>query len=156
MQIVTTPQLSPQQKQQALDIWNTEYPVRLVMPGMAEFDAYLYPLQNAKHYLMYDNWVLAGWATTFFINQVRCFFIMLNSAYHGKGYGTRLLNELKNDGDQLFGWAIDHDNDIRADGRPYPSPIAFYKKNGFVINNDLRLENEQLSAVNILWMPKNK
>ena len=63
---------------------------------------------------------------------------------------------LKNDGDQLFGWAIDHDNDIRADGRPYPSPIAFYKKNGFVINNDLRLENEQLSAVNILWMPKNK
>lgn len=151
MQLITTLILNPEQKQQALTIWNTEYPERLVMPAIADFDEFIDALFNPKYYLLLDGEIMAGWASTFFINNVRCFFIMLNGIYHGMGYGTMLLNELKNNGDQLFGWAIDHNNDIKADGRLYPSPIDFYKKNGFVINNELRLENETLSAVNILW-----
>jgi len=155
MKIITTSTLSDQQKQAALNIWNAEYPVRLLMPGMDEFDAFINPLINPKHYLLINEIdEIIGWAATFSIEPVRCFFIMLSGSVHGKGYGALLLNELKKDGTRLFGWAIDHSGDIKADGEPYPSPINFYRKNGFTINTDLRLENEQLSAVNILWEKK--
>ncbi|MCO5945570.1 GNAT family N-acetyltransferase [Mucilaginibacter flavidus] len=152
MKIITPTYLTPEQKQAALEIWNAEYPVNLQMPGVAELDTFLNPLFDVKYYLMIDeSGVIAGWAATFSAEPVRSFFIMLNSAYHGKGYGTILLNELKKEGPRLFAWAIDHSNDVKPDGRPYPSPINFYLKNGFTVNNELRLENEQLSAVNILW-----
>jgi GNAT superfamily N-acetyltransferase len=155
MKILTQTFLSPEQKLTALRTWNTEYPVRLQMPGMAEFDAFLGTLTNPKYYLFIDDAEnIAGWAATFTAGPVRSFFIMLSGAYHGKGYGTILLNELKKEGPQLFAWAIDHNNDVKPDGTPYPSPINFYLKNGFTVNNDLRLEDEQLSAVNILWEEK--
>jgi len=151
MNIITQVYLTDQQKDAALQIWNTEYPVKLYMPTMANFDAFLHQLIAPKYYFVMDNYNIAGWAATFTAGQVRSFFIMFNSAYHGKGYGTILLNELKKEGPQLFAWAIDHSDDVKPDGRPYPSPINFYLKNGFTVNNELRLENEQLSAVNILW-----
>lgn len=100
---------------------------------------------------MTDNDDIAGWAATHSVELARGFFIMLDGEYHGKGYGTTLLNELKKEGQKLFGWAIDHDNDLKLNGQPYPSPIRFYLKNGFTVNNNLRMENEQISAVNILW-----
>lgn len=152
MKIINQKHLTLEQKQAALKIWNAEYPVKLQMPGKEEFDAFLDPLFDVRYYLMIDeSGVIAGWAATFSAGPVRSFFIMLNSAYHGNGYGTILLNELKKEGPKLFAWAIDHNNDVKPDGRPYPSPIDFYLKNGFTVNNELRLENEQLSAVNILW-----
>ena len=151
MKITSQTALAPEQKQAALKIWNTEYPVNLQMHGTAEFDDFLDTLVDPKYYLMDEGDFIAGWAATFSAGPVRSFFIMLNSTYHGKGYGTLLLNELKKEGPQLFAWAIDHNNDVKPDGRPYPSPINFYLKNGFTVNNELRLENEQLSAVNILW-----
>ncbi|MDP9081926.1 MAG: GNAT family N-acetyltransferase [Bacteroidota bacterium] len=152
MKIITTPTLSEQQKERVLQIWNTEYPVKLRMPGMVEFDTFLNTLINPEHYLMVDNDdVIIGWGNKYYIGDVTCFFIMISGEIHGKGYGTTLLNELKKGEKQLFGWAIDHNNDIKADGRPYPSPINFYIKNNFTINTERRLEDEQLSAVNILW-----
>jgi len=155
VKIINQKHLTLEQKQAALKIWNAEYPVNLQMAGVAELDAFLDPLFDVRYYLMIDeSGVIAGWAATFSAGPVRSFFIMLNSAYHGKGYGTILLNELKKEGPKLFAWAIDHNNDVKLDGRPYPSPINFYLKNGFTVNNELRLENEQLSAVNILWEAK--
>ncbi len=124
------------------------------MAALADFEEFLATLLEPKYYFLLDNENTAGWAATFTAGPVRSFFIMLHGAYHGKGYGTILLNELKKEGPQLFAWAIDHNNDVKPDGRPYPSPINFYLKNGFTVNNDLRLENEVLSAVNILWQAK--
>jgi len=98
LKIVTQTYLTPEQKQAALKIWNSEYPVKLQMPGMDEFDAFLNPLIDTKYYLLIDAGSIAGWAATFTAGSVRSFFIMLNSAYHGKGYGTILLNELKKEG----------------------------------------------------------
>jgi len=154
VKIISQTYLTDQQKEATLKIWNTEYPVRLQMSAMADFDAFLNALIAPKYYLLLDDENIAGWAATFTAGPVRSFFIMLNGAYHGKGYGTTLLNELKKEGPQLFAWAIDHNNDVKPDGKPYPSPINFYLKNGFTVNNDLRLENEALSAVNILWEAK--
>ncbi|MDO3644297.1 GNAT family N-acetyltransferase [Mucilaginibacter sp. L3T2-6] len=154
MKITTQTYLTGEQKEIALKIWNTEYPVRLQMAALADFEEFLATLLEPKYYFLLDNENTAGWAATFTAGPVRSFFIMLHGAYHGKGYGTILLNELKKEGPQLFAWAIDHNNDVKPDGRPYPSPINFYLKNGFTVNNDLRLEDEVLSAVNILWQAK--
>jgi GNAT superfamily N-acetyltransferase len=152
MKIITLPTLSHPQKATALKLWNAEYPVGLQMPDMTSFDNFLNTLINPKHYLLINEADgISGWASVFLREVAGCFFIMIDGAIHGKGYGTLLLNELKKDEKQLFGWVIDHNNDIKANGEPYPSPINFYRKNGFTINTDLRLENEQLSAVNILW-----
>ncbi len=152
MKIITQNHLSPEQKETALRIWNTEYPVKLVMPGMEQFDKFLDTITDKEYYLLLnaDN-NIAGWATAFTTGPVRSFFIMIDGAYHGKGYGTQLLDHIKQHNTKLFAWAIDHDEDVKPDGSPYPSPIAFYRKNGFTVNEDLRLENELLSAVNILW-----
>ncbi|RFZ92800.1 N-acetyltransferase [Mucilaginibacter conchicola] len=144
--------LTEQQKQTLLDIWNTEYPKQLCMPGINEFDAYLNSLTNPTYLLLRaDDGEIIGWATLFTVETVRCFFIMLKSKMHGKGCGTLLLNALKAKESVLFGWAVDHNRDVKADGTPYPSPVDFYRKNGFTINNELRLETDILSAVNIHW-----
>jgi hypothetical protein len=152
MKIITTPTLSDEQKKSALKIWNTEYPIKLQLPGIAEFDTFLDTLINPTHYLLIDsNDLIIGWANKYYVESITCFFIMISGDVHGKGYGTTLLNELKKGEKQLFGWAIDHNNDVKASGEPYPSPINFYIKNNFTVNNEMRLENELLSAVNILW-----
>lgn len=152
MKIITQNHLSPAQKEAALRIWNAEYPVRLHMPAMQHLDDFLDSIFDKTYYLLIaDNSAIAGWAAAFITGHVRSFFIMIDGAYHGKGYGTLLLNQIKQDNSKLFAWAIDHNEDVRADGTPYPSPIEFYLKNGFTVNEDLRLENELLSAVNILW-----
>ena len=144
--------LTDTQKETALSIWNMEYPVKLCMPGIAEFNAFLDSLINPGYFLLKDDDTeIIGWATLFSVENVRCFFIMLKSSSHGKGYGTLLLNALKAKENTLFGWAVDHDNNVKADGTPYPSPINFYIKNNFTINNELRLETDVLSAVNIIW-----
>ncbi|SHM42170.1 GNAT family N-acetyltransferase [Mucilaginibacter sp. OK098] len=151
MKITIQTSLNPEQKAAALKMWNTEYPVKMQIPGMEEFDKFLNTLIDPKYYLFIDEMDgIAGWAATL-SGPVRSFFIMLSDAYHRKGYGTILLNELKKEGPQLFAWVIDHNNDLKSDGRPYPSPIDFYLKNEFTVNNELRMENEQISAVNILW-----
>jgi GNAT superfamily N-acetyltransferase len=144
--------LTDQQKEAALKIWNAEYPAKLCMPGIAEFKVFLDSLVKPGYFLLKDDDAeIIGWATLFSVESVRCFFIMIKSASHGKGYGTMLLNALKAKENSLFGWAVDHNNDVKADDTPYPSPLNFYRKNNFTINNNLRLETDVLSAVNIIW-----
>lgn len=46
---------------------------------------------------------------------------------------------------------IDHDKDIKANGKQYMSPLNFYLKQGFTIIEDERLELATLSAVKIVW-----
>ena len=118
---------------------------------MEQLDEFLDTLTDKKYYLLLTNDDIAGWAASFTTGPVRSFFIMIDGAYHGKGYGTQLLDHIKQHNPKLFAWAIDHNEDIKSDGSSYPSPVSFYLKNGFIINEDLRLENELLSAVNILW-----
>jgi GNAT superfamily N-acetyltransferase len=144
--------LTDQQKEVVLGIWNAEYPKQLCMHGLAEFNAFLDTLINPEYFLLITrDGEIIGWAVLFTVETSRRFFIMLKSSAQGKGYGTLLLNTLKAREQSLFGWAVDHDNDVKANGTPYLSPINFYRKNGFIINQGLRLETDVLSAVNIIW-----
>ena len=46
---------------------------------------------------------------------------------------------------------IDYDSEKRFNGQIYKSPLGFYKKSGFEILTDQRLELENISAVKIKW-----
>ena len=94
---------------------------------------------------------ILGWSFTFNRDKDNWFAIILNSKIHKQGFGSVLLNKLKENNSVLNGWATDHQNDIKKNKEPYISPIEFYTKNGFLVNSEIRIENENLSAVKIRW-----
>lgn len=51
----------------------------------------------------------------------------------------------------LIAWVIENEDYTKRDRSLYESPIQFYEKNGFVIDLDVRLELDILSAVLLEW-----
>ncbi len=145
--------LSLEHKQKLFYLWNLEYPVRICYPEISEFENYLKGLSNQKHFLLVDdkNQIL-GWAFTFIRESENWFVIILNSKIQRKGYGRLLLEELKNNNTVLSAWVIDHSTDLKQNNECYVSPLGFYIKNGFLVNQNIRLENHKISAVKISWV----
>lgn len=152
MKITTTHQLNLVQKEQVLQLWNNEYPEKLAYKNMAGFESYLENLNEVKHFLLANNdEKIQGWAITFKRENETWFAIILSENLHGKGWGTKVLNELKQNKKALNGWVIDHSNDKKRNGSFYKSPLDFYLKNGFEVLSDTRLELKIMSAVKIKW-----
>jgi len=120
--------------------------------SISEFDEYLNGLSEKKHYLLINKQgIIAAWGATFKRNNEKWFAIIIDSAMHGKGYGTAILNEIKKGEQHLVGWVIDHDQDLKVNGDKYRSPLTFYTKNHFNIIPDSRIESTTISAVKIVW-----
>lgn len=152
MQIIKLTQLNETQKEQIFDLWNTEYPEKLVYHSMADFESYLSRLTEQNHYVLSDtNDKIKGWAITFIRENEKWFAIIISGKLHGKGIGTEMLNELKKKESILNGWVIDHNSDKKHNGDRYRSPLEFYIKNGFKVIHETRLELEVMSAVKIKW-----
>lgn len=49
------------------------------------------------------------------------------------------------------GWAVDHHSEVKRNREKYVSPIDFYIKNGFLADQDVRIENDKISVVKITW-----
>lgn len=136
-----------------LHIWNQEYPSQLSMHQVDELSAYLAGLGTARHVLLTDgNEQLLGWGAAFDRDGERWFAMILDHTIHRKGFGSKILSQLKSSETQLNGWVIDHDRYTRKNGQPYTSPLAFYTKNGFTVLSDIRLELDIISAVKIVWL----
>jgi GNAT superfamily N-acetyltransferase len=152
MKIIQTTSLTLSQKQSLFELWNSEYPEKIGYTELSEFENYLDGLSNAAHYLVIDdiNQIL-GWAFTFFREAENWFGIIIDSKIQGKGFGLLLLDELKKNKLVLNGWVIDHQNDFKKNKKPYLSPLGFYTKNGFLVLQKDRIENEKISAVKIRW-----
>ncbi|WP_445432525.1 GNAT family N-acetyltransferase [Chryseobacterium indoltheticum] len=152
MKITNTHQLNQEQKEQILQLWNNEYPEKLAYKSIDGFENYLEKLNEVNHFLlMNDDEKIQGWAITFEREGDTWFAIILSENLHGKGWGTKVLNELKQNKKALNGWVIDHSNDKKRNGSFYKSPLEFYLKNGFEVLSDTRLELEIMSAVKIKW-----
>ena len=153
MHIVIQPYLTELQKQLVFQLWNEEYPQKLSYSSITEFDGYLNQLFNKTHYLLLDNdQVIKGWGCSFKRDDEKWFAIILNSGVQNSGYGTMLLNKLKEQENRLSGWVIDHAHDIKTNGSKYQSPLGFYLKNNFIIHTGTRIESEKISAVKIGWI----
>lgn len=155
MKIIKTTVLSFDQKTTLFELWNSEYPEKLVYTELSEFENYLDGLSELKHFLLLDDLKkLQGWAFNFEREKENWFGIIVNSKMHQRGFGTLLINELKNNNSVLNGLVTDHQNNVKQNKEPYLSPIAFYSKNGFSICENIRLENDKISAVKIKWERK--
>ena len=152
MKVITENKLTKKQKIIICQLWNNEYPEKLSFENVSGFENYLNCLAVIKHYLLIDeNQNINGWGFTFLRESEIWIAIIIKNEIHGKGSGTLLLNELKNSKNELNGWVIDHEKDIKRNGENYKSPIEFYKKNGFEILSENRIENEKISATKIKW-----
>ena len=152
MRIIETQVLSLEQKDSLMQLWNNEYPAKLNLKTIEDFELYLNGLSKTKHYLLLDDSdEIQGWTFTFLREDENWFAIILNSEIHGKGIGSLLMNEIKKNNTSLNGWVIDQENEIKHNATFYKSPLQFYIKNDFIICSEIRIENEKLSAVKINW-----
>jgi GNAT superfamily N-acetyltransferase len=152
MRIIQTENLSEEQKEVLRELWNEEYPARLHLKTIEDFESYLNGISNTKHYLLFDDFdKIIGWTFTFLRDGEDWFAIILNSKIQGKGNGSLLINEIKKEKTSLNGWVIDQENEVKQNNELYKSPMPFYIKNGFTILTETRIENEKMSAVKINW-----
>jgi GNAT superfamily N-acetyltransferase len=152
MRILESHDLSQAQKQIVFGLWNRSYPKKISYAKLTDFEKYLDGLNEQRHYLLIsDHDHIEGWGFSFSRDAGRWFAIILDEQIQGKGYGTGLLSAIRQKESSLLGWVVDHDDEVRYNGAPYRSPLAFYLKNDFVVCPDVRLETEQISAVKIMW-----
>lgn len=138
-------------KLEIIKIWNAEFSKQLAYDSIEGYDKWLNSIEDPTHVLVYSNTgELIAWCTDFNRNKERWFSILIIRSHHGKGLGRMMLDKMKARNTHLCGWAVDHNRDTRSDGSAYPSPIAFYEKNGFEIL-DIRDEKKDLSVVKIKW-----
>ncbi|WP_289663965.1 hypothetical protein [Flavobacterium panacagri] len=152
MKVVHQNSFSEKEKETLWQLRNNEYPVQFGHETFQEFESYCNALVKTENYVLIDSGnVIQGWAYTFLRDSEVWFAIMLNYQIQGKGYGRILLEEIKKNNEDLNGWVIDHENDIKRNNKKYKSPLEFYVLNGFDVLADIRLENEKISAVKINW-----
>ena len=159
MKLTKTENLTENQKTKISEIWNAEYPISLRFSEENNFEKYLSKLQNCVHYVLNDDFVsdfdeenaLVAWLCVFTRENERWFAMLVNGNYQKQGIGKLLLDNAKKDESELNGWIIDNNESKKENNMPYLSPIGFYLKNNFEILTNIRLENEQISAVKILW-----
>ncbi len=152
MEFIKQKELSKYDKKEILNLWNAEYPEKLNYQTLSEFNNYLGNLTEQSHILMKnENQSIKGWYFDFIRENEKWFAIILDSAFHGKGFGTKILNLAKKKESELNGWVIDNNNEKKKNGELYKSPLDFYLKNGFKKLDKIRLELEILSAVKIKW-----
>ncbi|MCF8428082.1 MAG: GNAT family N-acetyltransferase [Bacteroidia bacterium] len=148
--------LEPNQILEVFNLWNNEYPEKLSHDSVESMDLYLEKLENPIHFISKQNEKIVGWASTFTRDYERWFFLIVSSEFQKMGIGKSFINEILKHESNLHGWVIDHSNDKKKDGTPYPSPLSFYLKLGFIIQASKRLETNSLSAVKISYLSKVK
>ncbi|MBX3163363.1 MAG: GNAT family N-acetyltransferase [Bacteroidetes bacterium] len=140
--------LSPKQAKQINDLWNEEYPLNL----KDKFHLLLQGTEKYNHYVIEDtNNNVIAWATDFERENATWFSIIVSSEYKGKGLGKLLIEKLKSENTEFYGWVIDHNKNLKSNGEHYKTPMPFYLKQGFEILSDVRMETDIISAVKIKW-----
>ena len=152
MKVIETTTLTEIQKEGILKLWNQEYPEKLKYDDVSGFESYLGNLKDQRHFLLLSeaNEIL-GWSFSFVRDGERWFAMILDSSIQRLGYGTLLLNKVRQEEIKLNGWVIDHGQDKKQNGEFYKSPLNFYLKNGFILLPAIRLELDKMSAVKIEW-----
>lgn len=150
---IETNVLSKAQKEALFQLWNTEYPAKIVYDTLADLEIYLNQLDEPHHFLLMDaDKRILGWAYTFILEDETWFSILIGKTGQMKGFGKEILQVFKERETKLIRWVIEHDLEFRKNGTRYHSPIGFYLKYGFDIVRDQRLNLQQFTAIKIKWV----
>lgn len=148
LNITKTKVLTPLQATQINALWNSEYPAKLknrfpiLLDGTIQYNHYI--IEDTEHNVL-------AWAVDFEKDNETRFSILVDSKHQGKGLGAALMERLKTDVNEFYGWVIDHNRDIKSNGEHYSTPMPFYTKLGFTILHDQRIDTDMISAVKIKW-----
>ncbi len=153
-EVLVKKDLSILEKEAIIILWNQEYPKRLNLESLNAFDEYLNALSQKEHYLLFIDGEIKGWAFTFIREEETWFAIIIDQKVQGRRNGLLLITKIKETNTELNGWVIDQESEIKQDGQFYHSPLKFYLKNDFSICENIRLENEKMSALKIKWVRK--
>ena len=151
LNIITSKTLSSWQSDQINQLWNEEYPINL----RNRFPQLLDGATWHNHYFIEDHEKnIIAWAVDFEKEMQVRFSIIVATKYKGLGLGKRLIEKLKKANNEFYGWVIDHNDDLKANGTTYQSPMPFYLQQGLVILPNTRIDNEMIRAVLIQWIGK--
>lgn len=151
MEIIQTKTLSSVQCAQLNSLWNEEYPLKL----KDRFPILLESTTWHNHFLIEDsNRLIIAWAVMFEQSHQIRFSIIVSKDHQGKGLGKTLLDQMKLNHNEFYGWVIDHNNDLKLNGENYISPLPFYLKQGFEIIPDQLINSEMIQAVLVGWKKK--
>ena len=152
LSIVEENKLSEAHMHTLRSLWNREYPLVLTYERPEDFVLYVRRLENARHYLLKnESGIVYGWAFDFDREQEKWFGIIIDSEMQGKGFGSMLLQKLKENNQTLNGWMIDRDSDLKSNGETYKSPGKFYRKHNFTLLAHERMGFDKISAIKISW-----
>ena len=151
MNIHQTEFLSAKQFSEINALWNEEYPLKL----KDRLALLLEDNTKTIHFYLLDKFEqIIAWSVLFEKEQDLRFSILVSRKHQKQGLGSILLTEMKKENLAFSGWVIDHDSDLRSDGSNYASPLNFYLKNGFSIDESCRLNNEMIKAVLVRYKPE--
>lgn len=132
-------------------LWNSAYPISVAYSSLEKFWDYLLELQDLEHFLLVTSkGVICGWYFEFTREEERWFGIIISDKLQGKGWGKKLMLKAQAAASSLFGWVVDHDRDLKADGTLYRSPLQFYLSLGFELLEE-RFEKGTVSCAKIKW-----
>jgi hypothetical protein len=136
-----------------LRLWNAEYPVQLVHENLASLDNYLRSLDTAEHAVVKDGEKnIMGWLVRFQREQAIWFAIIISRQNQGIGIGTQLMELLPRD-EQVNGWVVTDKNQVLADGQSYKTPVDFYVKMDFKLEEDVTLIKDGIKSTRIVRHP---
>ena len=137
--------LTVEQFVQISEMWNQEFPINLV----GRFAKLLENVINYNHYIIQDDEEILAWAADFEKDGETRFSIIVKDKYQGRGFGKLLINRLKRDLGEFYGWVIDHNDYLKQNGKAYLTPLNFYQKIGFDVLYNLRSNSDLITAVKI-------
>lgn len=152
MEFTETKILNKRQKRDIIFLWNQEYPKKLQLPTLIDFESYLQGLGDKNHIILTDETnSVRGWLMYFIRDGERWFAMLIDASQQGKGLGSKFLNLAKRRNKELNGWVIDNDKETKENGHNYKSPIGFYQKNGFEILDEIKLEKKEIKGIKVRW-----
>ncbi len=148
MIIAITKHLTDEQLREVNALWDTEYQQTL----NGRFPKLLDGVDDYCHYLVERQGRVVAWAVHFNKDEEVRFSIIVSADQQGNGIGKLLIDQLKKDLQCFYGWVVDNNYHLKADGTFYQSPLQFYIKQGFEVLHDQRIDNEMLNAVKVRWV----
>lgn len=139
------------QKEQILELWNSEFPRQIAHENLASFENYLSKLEDVRHLLVEVEGEVRGWFSGFEREGETWFIIIISRKAQGLGLGKKLMLEAMKHYDALNGWIVNHQEYNRQDEEQYPSPAVFYQKLGFRVLPEVTLEKGGIVSTKIAW-----
>ncbi|WGH74169.1 GNAT family N-acetyltransferase [Tenacibaculum tangerinum] len=149
MKFKETKQLNSSYKEQIRLLWNREYPSIIRHKKAKDFEEYLSKLKDKNHLLILEEENVLGWYCDFIRQEERWFVMILGTKIQGKGIGKKIIESIKNRYKELNGWVVVDESYLKDNNEIYKSPIDFYKKQGFTIFENEKLDSSIINVVKI-------